>query len=141
MKKAFTLIELLVAISIIATLTAILLPNFMGARQRARDASKKADLDSLKNGLRLYYNDNQTYPIETEVSDLSGYLADYVPNSSEIGFTYSAINNGDGFQLCVGLEEAKVEDIESSQLKCVVDNEVCGVGLTTDDTLFVVCAN
>lgn len=140
-KTGFTLVELLVAISIIATLTAILLPNLMGARQRARDAARKADLVALKNGLRMYYNDNQSYPPGVAVADLSSYLAAYVPNSSEIGFTYSVTNGGDGFQLCVGLEEAKQEETSSSQLKCQVNNLVCGVGLTEEDSLFVICAN
>ena len=58
-KSGFTLIELLVVISIIATLTAILLPNFMGARQRATDSQKKQEMVSIKNALRLFYNDTQ----------------------------------------------------------------------------------
>jgi len=40
MKKAFTLIELLVVIAIIGMLSALFLPNFMGARERARDAKE-----------------------------------------------------------------------------------------------------
>lgn len=51
--------ELLIAIGIMGTLMAILLPNFMGARERARDAQKLQDMGAIKNALRLYYNDNQ----------------------------------------------------------------------------------
>ena len=62
MKKAFSLIELLVVIAIIAVLTAIALPNFLSARERARDAKKKQEMHEMKNALRLYYNDYQSYP-------------------------------------------------------------------------------
>lgn len=61
-KSGFTLIELLVVISIIAIIIALVLPNFLGARVRARDAARKAELRELKLALRLYYNDYQNYP-------------------------------------------------------------------------------
>ncbi|MBP6891738.1 type II secretion system protein, partial [Candidatus Shapirobacteria bacterium] len=38
LKRAFTLVELLVVIAIIGILTAIIVPNFMGARERADDS-------------------------------------------------------------------------------------------------------
>lgn len=65
MKKGFTLIELLVVIAVIALLVGVALPNFLGARERARDAKKKAELNQVKNALRLYYNDYQSYPKST----------------------------------------------------------------------------
>lgn len=62
MKKGFTLIELLVVMAIIAVLTAIALPNYLGIRQRANDSKKKQELAQIKNALRLYYADYQKYP-------------------------------------------------------------------------------
>lgn len=62
MKKGFSLIELLVVIGIIATLVALSLPNFVGARERARDAKRKAEMAQLRTALRLYYNDYAQYP-------------------------------------------------------------------------------
>lgn len=141
-KRGFTLIELLVAISIIATLTAILLPNFMGARERAKDAQKIMDLESLKNGLRLYYNDNQTYPVGDGVV-LGNEMSQYVPDVLQIGHTYYQTKNGDGFNLCVGLESGVGDDDINSQKKCGSDTiGVCGgeIGATVDK-VFVVCAN
>jgi len=61
-RSAFTLIELLVVIAITAVLLAIGIPNYMSARERARDAKKKQELLQLANALRLYYNDYKTYP-------------------------------------------------------------------------------
>jgi general secretion pathway protein G len=63
MKKGFTLIELLVVIAIIATILGVALPNFLGARERARDTKRKAEINQLKSALRLYYNDYQSYPL------------------------------------------------------------------------------
>lgn len=61
-QKSFTLIELLVVIAIIGGLSSILLPNFMGARERARDAQRKSDLKQMQKALEMYKQD-QTYPL------------------------------------------------------------------------------
>jgi general secretion pathway protein G len=62
MKKGFTLIELLVVIAIIATILGMAIPNYLGARERARDTKRKGEMSQLKSALRLYYNDYQVYP-------------------------------------------------------------------------------
>ncbi|HBP50946.1 MAG: hypothetical protein US68_C0006G0012 [Candidatus Shapirobacteria bacterium GW2011_GWE1_38_10] len=142
-KKAFTLIELLVVISIIATLTAILLPNFMGARERAADSNKKQGLVAIKNALRLFYNDTQNYPSSTNMTELETTLASYMPSISGIGFTYSyaQTNGGDGFQLCVEVDSGGNE-ISVSQAQCKdAINQVCGTTISSNLKLFVVCAN
>ncbi|KKT34807.1 MAG: General secretion pathway protein G [Candidatus Gottesmanbacteria bacterium GW2011_GWB1_44_11c] len=62
MRTGFSLIELLVAIAIMAVLIALVLPNYLGARERARDTKLKAEMNQLKNAMRMYYNDYQRYP-------------------------------------------------------------------------------
>jgi general secretion pathway protein G len=63
----FTLIELLVVIAIIGGLSALLLPNFMGARERARDAQRKSDLRQIQKALEMYRQDQTpiAYPTAT----------------------------------------------------------------------------
>lgn len=59
----FTLVELLVAVSIIAILaTVVLSTNIISSFQKARDSSRKQDLNKLIRILEDYYNDNQRYP-------------------------------------------------------------------------------
>lgn len=128
MKKAFTLVELLVVISIIGTLVAILLPNFMGARERARDAQKIQDAYAIKNALRMYYNDNQAYPTPNAGTVVlpTSYMA-----PSGLGFTYSQTTTDD-FIIRVPLESGQGDEDLNSQTKC-------GVGAT--DKIYAVCAN
>ena len=54
MQRGFTLIELLVVVAIIGALSSIMLPNFMAARERARDSQRKSDLKQLQKSLELY---------------------------------------------------------------------------------------
>jgi len=137
-KLGFTLIELLVSISIIATLTAILLPNFMGARERAMDSQKISDLNAIKNALRMYYNENQAYPTGTSLAGLGATL---LPGISRIGYTYESPNT-DSFNLCVGLDSGSGDEDIRSQINCgALTSNVCSMGVgNTKDKLFVVCA-
>lgn len=61
-KEGFTLIELLVVISIISVLSALLMTNFVGVRQRGRDAQRKSDIRQIQTALELHRSDNGTYP-------------------------------------------------------------------------------
>lgn len=62
LRYGFTLIELLVVIAVMAALLAVAVPNYLGARERARDVKLKSELLSVKYALRMYYNDYQHYP-------------------------------------------------------------------------------
>ena len=60
--KGFTLIELLIVIAIIGVLATLLMVNFVGVRQRARDAQRKSDLRQIQSALEIYRSDNSSYP-------------------------------------------------------------------------------
>lgn len=59
---SFTLIELLVVVAIISTLSALFLPNFMAARERARDSQRKSDLKQIQKAIEMYRQDNRLFP-------------------------------------------------------------------------------
>lgn len=132
MKKntGFSLIELLVVISIIGVLTTVLVMNFVGSRERARDAQKIQSLNSIKNALRMYYNDNQAYPASlNNIVGTSGYIA----GLGDSGYTYTLSPGGDGFVLTIGLDVGAGDEDTNSQINCGVTNPPNGV--------YAVCAN
>jgi len=118
-QKGFTLIELLVVISIIGTLAALLLTNFVGIRGRASDTTKKAGLRELKTALRLYYNDHQEYP-DTVPTDGSEFTVDSVLYMKELptDITYTVAADNNSYLLSIELDNASDEDIEKSAAKC-----------------------
>ncbi len=61
LESGFTLIELLIVIVIIGILSSFLLSNFIGVRQRARDAQRKSDLRQIQSALELFRADQGTY--------------------------------------------------------------------------------
>jgi len=62
-QAGFTLIELLIVVAIIGILTTIVTANFVGVRQRARDATRKSDIRQIQSALELYRSDNGEYPV------------------------------------------------------------------------------
>lgn len=168
--SGFSLIELLVVIAITAVLTAVALPNFLSARERARDAKKKEEMSEMKNALRMYYNDHQIYPPSAsggigKLNYISGCGEDHVsmcPCSDEAHFAiggscetiymkkfptefgssiyYSQYDDGNDFCLHTSLENASDPDIETSRCQCA---GACGVTDCTTATGqdYYVCAD
>jgi len=61
-ENGFTLIELLVVITIIGILAAIALPNYIKAKNKAKEAEVKANLHTIQIALERYMTDQGEYP-------------------------------------------------------------------------------
>ncbi len=143
-KLGFTLIELLVVIAVIGLLSALMIANYNAARSRARDARRKADLDQIKKGLLLYYNDS--YPKEyppaiPAAGDPFGLGSEIymktMPGDPLDGSSYSYAQAGtplgQDFCLSASLENHADQDIGRSQARC------SGCGFGTYD--YVLCVD
>jgi len=152
MKKGFTLIELLVVISIIAILSALLMANFIGVRQRSRDATRKSDLQNIRQALELYRADIGSYPPSSPTNAITcnGSLADPqdanvvymadVPcdptsgSSSTTGYSYVLGGNG-SYTLSACIENAA--DSENTISSCSASSDPCCSGSFHGKVTFV----
>ena len=66
-RNGFTMIELLVVIGIISLLAVFLVPNLLGARDRAKEVAVKGVMHSLQLAIEAYEMENLTYPLDQNV--------------------------------------------------------------------------
>lgn len=100
-QNAFTMIELLVSATVIILLTAAALVSFGQASISSRNAKRKADLETMRQALTIYKQDNAYYASTTTldfatlVTDLyeEEYLSEAVLEDpkNETPYTYQAI--------------------------------------------------
>jgi prepilin-type N-terminal cleavage/methylation domain-containing protein len=77
--RAFTLIELLIVITIIGILAVALVPRITGGPAKARDASRKADLQQIATALEFYADDNSgSYLAGNQCISDAAELGDYL---------------------------------------------------------------
>jgi len=61
-RQGFTLVELLIVIAIMGILTSITVSQFVTAKKKANDVSRKSDLNSISKALQMYFADYGVMP-------------------------------------------------------------------------------
>lgn len=121
LKQGFSLIELLVVATIIIVLMTIGMVSYSQSSRKSRNAKRQSDLESVRQALVLYRNDNPSYPNPTAAdgtnaaflqlldSGFSENIVDYIsfasledPRHDTYVYTYSS--DGSNFELCATLE-------------------------------------
>ena len=127
---AFTLIELLVVIAIIGILSALALPNFMGARERARDTQRKANLDSFKKALELYRLDQNVPPFYPPTANLPPACSEWKNSTSNMVYMRSVPSDPIGNCPSSGRSYGYVGNNTSYTLTACLENKADPLGVT-----------
>ncbi len=143
-KSGFTLIEILVVMAIISVLAVSGVTSYTASLRHGRDAKRKAEVEQMKNALRLYYNDYVKYPgsnaggtailgcgaLGVTACPCAGDAAFASGNScsivymkqlpSEFGtkMLYYQLSSGDDFLLKVPLEDTSDPSMAVTRTRC-----------------------
>jgi prepilin-type N-terminal cleavage/methylation domain-containing protein len=140
--SGFTIVELLIVIVVIAILAAISIVAYNGIQQRARDSTRKSDINNLAKLLELHYVDRGSYTqpenratdystdgtndwaADSDLRDLiTGGYTSKLPvdptNNATYYYSYEPWNAGDGSYATAGLAYDLCARLEQGGNYCV----------------------
>jgi len=126
--RGFTLIELLVVIAIIGVLAGIVMVSMGGARSKARDAKRQADIRQVVTAQELVMGDDESYMtaagsvagIQAIVSSSKTYLAAIDDPETTKHYVWKA-NNAGGTGCVLGQFYCAYAALENKPAKCTTE--------------------
>ncbi len=151
-KRGFTLVELLIVIAILSILSTLGLANFQTARSKARDLTRKSDLQSIAKSLEAYANDHRGYPLSdatelTIVCKNGGVTCDFgtsftdnqdtiylveIPADPFTSQSYAYISDGTTYTLYAHLENTLDPSLDTT-ITTSCGNLVCNYALKSSN--------
>jgi len=97
--RGFTLVEIILVIIIIGILAAIIVPKFAGQSDKAKVATTKANVNSLRSAVRLFQSDNDGTPPSDLATDLVPTYIRQIPEEAITPSTnvVGALDGGGGW--------------------------------------------
>lgn len=68
-QRGFTIVELLIVIVVIGILAAIVIVAYNGVQSRARDSTRKYDIQHLQQSIAMFYAQNNYYPAVQDMTN------------------------------------------------------------------------
>ncbi|MFH1192864.1 MAG: type II secretion system protein [Candidatus Jorgensenbacteria bacterium] len=100
-RSGFTLIEMLVVVAIIGLLSSVVVVGIGGAREKARDTKRVADLRSIQSYLEVNYNSATGYP---DIAATYPASLPTDPSNSATKYSYCRTSDNQSYVLGTKLE-------------------------------------
>lgn len=116
LNTGFTLIELLVAIAIIGILSGLVVSGTVSHKSKARDANRLSQINALKDGVELYFEENGKFPDNLE--QIRSFFNGDLEDPQQRPYTYKNIS-ASSKEYCIG---TKMEILTQETPPCTTDN-------------------
>jgi len=99
--NGFTLIEVLVVAALISLISSIVIAEVEDSQSSARDAQRKADLNSIRSGMAIFFDNNDRFPSSYTELKNSGTMANIPEDPSEnVRYPFATSSTND-FDVCL----------------------------------------
>lgn len=131
-RTGFTLIEIMIVVAIVVILAILAMFMLTNNLAKSRDGKRKADIDRIKIAFEEYYDDQNSFPPDTILSNCGGdEFKPYLPNipcdpktKKPYCYVYDETDGGQNYRILSSLEYQDDPIIE--QLNCHSEGVYCG---------------